>query len=243
MLSSSQNWLAFRAAFPHTIPVLTGYLFLGMAFGILLHSIGYGVLWAFLMSLVVYAGSIQFVAVGLIAAGFLPMQVLIMTLMVNARHIFYGLSMLEKFADAGKLRPYLMFALTDETYSLLCTVKPPPDIEPARFYLMITLLNHIYWVLGSVFGSLGGAVLPFSYQGIEFVMTALFVVIFLEQWQKQKDHRPALIGVGISLICLLIFGAEWFIIPSMAVMVLCLTAIRRSYESRAAQTAAKDGSL
>ena len=242
-MSLSKNRPALRAAFPHTIPVLTGYLFLGIAFGILLHSIGYGVLWAFFMSLIVFAGSMQFVTVGLIAAGFSPVQALIMTVMVNARHIFYGLSMLEKFADSGKFRPYLIFALTDETYSLLCTVQPPPNIDSSRFYRMITLLNHSYWILGSVLGSLGGAVLPFDYQGIEFVMTALFVVIFLEQWQTQKDHRPALIGVGFSLLCLLVFGAEWFIIPSMAVMVLGLTAIRRSYESRAAQANAEDGDL
>jgi 4-azaleucine resistance transporter AzlC len=240
-LPSSKNWPALRAAFPHTIPVFAGFLFLGIAFGILLHSSGYGVFWAFLMSLIVYAGSMQFVAIGLIAAGFLPVQAIIMTIMVNARHIFYGLSMLDKFANAGKFRPYLIFALTDETYSLLCTAQPPPNVESTRFYFMISLLNHCYWVLGAVLGSLGGAVLPFSYQGIEFVMTALFVVIFLEQWLKQKDHRPALIGVGFSLICLLIFGAEWFIIPSMAVIVIGLMAIRRSFEARAAGAAAKDG--
>ena len=240
-MSSPSNWPALRAAFPHTIPVLTGYLFLGIAFGILLHSIGYGVLWALLMSLIVYAGSMQFVAVGLIAVGFLPVQAIIMTIMVNARHIFYGLSMLEKFTNSGKLRPYLIFALTDETYSLLCTAQPPPNVESTRFYFMISLLNHSYWVLGSVLGSLGGEVLPFDYQGIEFVMTALFVVIFLEQWLKQNDRRPALIGVGFSLICLLAFGAEWFIIPSMAVMVIGLTAIRKSFEARATREDAKDG--
>ena len=149
--------------------------------------------------------------------------------------------MLEKFANSGKIRPYLIFALTDETYSLLCTTKPPPNVPPTRFYFMISSLNHSYWVLGSVLGSIGGAFLPFSYQGIEFVMTALFVVIFLEQWLKQKDRRPALIGVGFSLICLLVFGAEWFIIPSMAAMVIGLTAIRQSFESRAASADAKDG--
>lgn len=227
------NWSIIKAVFPHTIPVLTGYLFLGMAFGILLQSSGYGVGWAFLMSLVVFAGSIQFVTVGLIAAGFQPLQALLLTLLVNARHIFYGLSMLEKFAPLGKYRPYLVFALTDETYSLLCTITPPPELDRPRFYFFIALLNHSYWVIGSVLGSWAGMLLPFDYTGIEFVMTALFVVIFLEQWQTQKDHRPALIGVGGSLLCLIIFGAQWFIIPSMVLLVIALTAIRRSYEARA----------
>ena len=223
------NWPVIKAAFPHTIPVLTGYIFLGMAFGILLQSTGYGVWWAFLMSLIIFAGSMQIVTVGLVAAGFYPLQALLLTLIVNARHVFYGLTMLTKFSSMGRLRPYMIFGLTDETYSLLCTIEPPPGIDRPRFCFFVTLMNHSYWVLGSVLGGLAGAVLPFDYTGIEFVMTALFVVIFLEQWRQQQDHRPALIGMGFSLLCLLIFGAEWFILPSMAAIVIALTAIRRSY--------------
>lgn len=229
--SSTLRTLA--AAFPFTLPVLTGYLFLGMAFGILLQSKGYGVAYAALMSVCIYAGSMQFVAAGLLAGGFAPLQAALLTLMVNARHLFYGISMLDRFKDRGKAKPYLIFALTDETFSLLLSAQPPQGVDPSRFDLCVSLLDHSYWVAGSVLGALLGQALAFSTQGISFVMTALFVVIFLEQWQTRKGRVPALVGVGGAVLCRWIFGSEWFILPTMALLVAALLAGRGALEGRA----------
>jgi 4-azaleucine resistance transporter AzlC len=221
MMSSAGK--AFRAAFPHTIPVMTGYVFMGMAFGILLESKGYGILWAFLMSVFIFAGSLQFVAAGLLAGGFHPLQAALVTLMVNARHVFYGLSLLEIFRGLRKTKLYMIFALSDETFSLLCSAEPPPGVEKNRFRLFIALLDHAYWVAGSVIGSLAGSALPFNTEGIDFVMTALFVVIFLEQWRNSSGRKSALLGLAAAGLCLWIFGAAWFVIPAMVLILLVLS--------------------
>jgi len=230
---------ALRAAFPHTIPVMTGYLFLGTAFGVLLQSKGFGVGWAILMSVTMYAGAMQFVAVGLLAAGFDPVGAAVMTLMVNARHIFYGISMLTKFDGMHKSKAYTIFALTDETYSLLCSVEPPPEVEKKRFYLMIAMLDHAYWIAGGIIGNLLGSAIKFDSRGIDFVMTALFIVIFLDQWSTKKGRLPAVIGVASSVACLVvckIFGiSQWFIIPSMAVIVVLLYFFKKPVERGSAQ--------
>jgi len=223
---------ALRAAFPYTIPVLTGYIFLGVAYGILLRSKGYGALWAFFMSLFIYAGSMQFVAVGLMAGGFAPVQALLLTLMVNARHIFYSIAMLEGFRGLRREKPYMIFALTDETFSLLCSVSPPADVPPNAFRLCVAALNHAYWVTGSVLGALTGSAFSMNIRGIEFVMTSLFVVIFLQQWQTRKGHAPALIGLGAAAACLVLFGAEQFILPTMAALVGLLLLTRGPLEGR-----------
>ncbi|GHU82253.1 branched-chain amino acid transporter AzlC [Clostridia bacterium] len=219
---------ALRTAFPHTLPVLTGYLFLGIAFGILLQSSGYGAAWALLMSLTIYAGSMQFVAVGILAGGFSPLYALLLTLMVNARHIFYGIAMLEPFKRFRRAKSYMIFALTDETFSLLCAVKPPEGVDVPRFYLCVALLDQLYWITGSVLGALAGAALSFNAAGIEFVMPALFVVIFLEQWQSREGRGPAMLGIGVAFVCLLLFGSEWFILPTMALLTALLLAVKPS---------------
>jgi len=224
---------AAGAAFPHTVPVLTGYVFLGTVFGVLLQSAGYGTLFALLMSAAVYAGSMQFVAVSLLSGPFLPVQAALLTLMVNARHLFYGLSMLERFAGLGRAKPYLVFSLTDETFSLLCAVTPPEGVDPKAFDLCLSAMNQGYWVAGSVFGSLLGAAIPFDARGIEFVMTALFVVIFLEQWRTKKGRAPAVLGVLSAVACLLLFGATWFILLTMAVLVLLLAALQTRFREEA----------
>lgn len=221
---------AIGAAFPYTVPVMAGYLFLGMAFGILLQSKGYGVLWALSMSIFIFAGSMQFVAVGLLAGGFHPLQALLMTLMVNARHLFYGISMLGRYQRMGREKPYMIFALTDETFSLLVSAEAPADVPENRFFLCIAAMNQLYWVVGSAVGSLVGAAVAFDWTGIEFVMTALFVVIFLEQWRKSKDRRPALMGLGVAALCLLLFGSQWFLIPTMAALTVLLVACRGELE-------------
>ncbi len=223
---------ALRLAFINTLPVLVGYIFLGAAFGILLDSKGYHFGWALLMSLFIYAGSMQFVAVELLTAGVNFWIAVFMTLMVNARHLFYGLAMLEKYNDMGKAKPYMIFSLTDETFSLLCSAEVPAGVDKNRFYFFVSLLDQLYWVAGSVLGGLIGSVLSFDTKGIDFAMTALFVVIFIEQWKSTEDHIPAAVGVCGSLLCLIIFGADNFILPSMVCILLLLTVLRKPIERR-----------
>lgn len=212
---------AFRAAFPHTIPVLTGYLFIGMAFGVMIQEKGYNFLWAMLMSLLCYAGSGQYLAVDFFAPGGSLIQVIFMEFMVNIRHIFYGLSFLEKFAQMGRKRLYMIFSLTDETYSLFFATKAPPDVEEEKFLLAISFLDHSYWIVGSGIGALLGNLLPIDAKGIDFAMTALFVVIMVEQWMERKNRPSVILGLLCGLLCLLVFGADNFILPAM----LCMMAI------------------
>ncbi len=222
---------ALHAAFPHTVPVLTGYAFLGMTYGILLASRGYGPLWAFLMSLFVYAGSMQYLSLTLLTAVFDPVAVFFLTLTVNARHLFYGVSMLEPFRSLGRARPYLIFALTDETFSLFCSAKEPEGIDREQFLVWIALLDQFYWVSASVIGALIGSVLTLDTTGFDFVLTALFAVIFLGQWQERSHRIPALVGLGCSVACLLLFGAGGFLIPAMGTILVLLLLIRRPLET------------
>ena len=217
--------LAFRAS----LPVLAGYMVLGIGFGVLLAKQGYGCLWAFLMSLTVYAGSMQYAALDLISSGAGLITTAVMTLMINARHFFYGLSMLDRFGDAGKEKPYLIFGLTDETYSILCTGEPE-GVDRRKYRLLVTLFNQLYWIAGSTVGGLLGPIIPFDTTGLDFSMTALFVVIFVEQWCSAKTHIPALLGLGISLGCLLLLGPDRFVIPSMVLITLALAALRTVLE-------------
>jgi len=226
------KWKTLRLAFIHTIPVLMGYMFLGAAFGILLESKGYHFGWALLMSLLIYAGSMQFVAVELLSAGVNFWIAILMTLMINARHLFYGLSMLDKYKNMGKKKPYMIFSLTDETFSLICSANVPEGIDKDRFYFFVSLLDQLYWVTGSVIGGLIGTVLPFDAKGIDFAMTALFVVIFVDQWKSSGDHIPAVTGICCSLLCLILFGADNFILPSMIVILVLLTVFRKPIERR-----------
>lgn len=212
----------FKKAWVDTLPVMTGYLVLGFGFGILMHSGGFSMLHTLAMSLFIYAGSMQFVAVGLMGSAASLITAAITTLMVNARHLFYGISMLEKYKDMGRRKPYLIFGLTDETYSLVCRRLDMPTEEKKAYYTLVTLMDHAYWVTGSLLGAAAGTLLPFSSEGIDFSLTALFVTVFLEQWLTKKDHAPALMGVLISVICLLIFGKEHFLIPAMLIMALLL---------------------
>ncbi len=214
-----------KTAFVATIPVLTGYLVLGFGFGIILKSAGYGIIMAFAMSLFIYAGSMQYVAVGLLTSGASLVTAALTTIMVNARHLFYGISMLDKYKGIGKRKPYLIFALTDETYSLVCEENRKVEAGQQRnYYFFVSLFNQIYWVLGSVAGAVVGTLVTFNSEGIDFALTALFLTVFLEQWLTTKKHGPALIGVFVSILCLVIFGSEKFLIPTMLVIafLLCL---------------------
>ncbi|MGN0547115.1 MAG: AzlC family ABC transporter permease [Acutalibacteraceae bacterium] len=223
MKSSEKFKRIIKPAFKATIPVMTGYLVLGFGFGIILNSNGYGIIFALAMSLFIYAGSMQYVAIGLFTGGASLLTVALTTLMVNARHLFYGISMLEKYKGTGKRKPYLIFALTDETYSLVCGDAPgiPPESR-GDFYLSVSLLNQFYWVAGSVLGAAAGMIVKFNSEGIDFALTALFLTVFLEQWLTSKKHLPAVIGVAVSAVCLVIFGSENFLIPTMLVIALLL---------------------
>jgi len=221
---------ALAAAFPITIPVMVGYLFLGVAFGVLLQKNGYSVFWAILMSAVIYAGSMQFLAINFLTPGVGVLSIIFMTLMVNIRHIFYGLSMLERFRGTGKKKPYLIFSLTDETFSLLCSAEPPQGVDRGLFYFFISLLDQVYWVAGSALGGLAGALLSFNTKGIDFAMTALFVVIFVNQWRESKQHLPALCGLGLTALCLLVFGADNFLLPALLLILAALLLCRRRLE-------------
>lgn len=219
---------AIHTAFLDTIPVLTGYVFLGFGFGILLHQSGYGVLWAAAMSLFIYAGSMQYVAVSLLAGGAGLLTAALTTVVVNARHLFYGISMVDAYKDAGRKKPYMIFALTDETYSLVSRNQVPEGMDRHTYCFLVSLFDQIYWVAGSVLGSLAGTLLPINYEGIEFVLTALFVTIFVEQWLSTRNHVPAVIGVAATVACLLIFGRDVFLIPSMVLIAVLLTVAQKT---------------
>ena len=223
-----------KTAFVKSLPVMAGYIVLGIGFGILLGEAGFGPMWALLFSLFVFAGSMQFVGVSLISGGASVLVTALTTLMVNARHIFYSVSMYGIYKDAGRKKPALIFTLTDETYSLLCDGKTPEGEDPHTWRLLVSLFNYGYWVLGSFLGGLLGQIIPFDTTGIDFSMTALFVTVFVEQWTSTKEHRPALLGVGATVLCLVLFGQEIFLIPSMAVITLMLAALRPKLEGGAA---------
>ena len=223
-----------RRSFIKSLPVMAGYIVLGIGFGILLRNAGYGVLWSFAMSLFIYAGTMQYVGVGLISGGASIITTAIATLMVNARHLFYSISMIDRYKGSGKYKPYLIFALTDETYSLLSDGTVPEGISQQNdvnlYRFLVSFFNQCYWVTGSVLGSLLGAVLPFSTEGIEFSMTALFIASFTEQWLKTRDHVPALTGLLGTLVCLIVFGPERFLIPAMLLITLAPTVFRNKRE-------------
>ena len=224
------NSRTIRQAFCKSIPVMAGYIVLGIGFGILMRNAGYGVLWTAAMSLFIYAGSMQFVGVGLITGGASILTTAITTFMVNARHLFYSISMVDQYKEAGQYKPYMIFALTDETYSLLCDGTVPEGADPNQYRFFVSLFDQSYWVTGSLIGSLLGAVLPFSTAGIEFSMTALFTASFTEQWLTTKDHVPALTGLLCTFLCLIVFGRDRFLIPAMLLITLVLTILRRREE-------------
>lgn len=231
-MQAAQAKKALAKAFPYTVPVLMGYLFIGIAFGVLLKEQGFGPLWAILMSLSIYAGAMQFVALGFLNQPLDLLSVALMTFMVNIRHLFYGLAMLERYKGTGKFKPYLIFSLTDETFSLNCALETPRNVDGPLFFFFISLLNHLYWILGSLLGNLLGSFLTFDTQGIDFAMTALFVVLFVEQWKKNPRHGSALLGLGLSVFSLLIWGPKDFILPAMLLMIVALTLFRKPLEEK-----------
>ena len=217
---------AFFAAFPNTIPILAGFLFLGIAYGIYMNQSGFKFYYPMFMSFIISAGSVEFATVSWLLGSFDPVNIFFLTLMINARHLFYGLSMLEKYNIPGWKKLYLIYGMCDESFSINATVDVPKDIDKGLFMFFVTMLNQIYWVAGATIGGIFGSFIPFDTKGLEFVMTALFVVIFLENWLKEKDHSASVIGLFISFICLMIFKGTNFIIPSMIIILSVLTLLR-----------------
>lgn len=226
MEKGSRIRLAFRAAFPHTVPILAGFLFLGMAYGIYMQSAGFPFWYPTLSSATVFGGSLEFVLVSMLQGAFAPLQNFLMALLIQARHVFYGIAMLERYKGMGRKKGYLIFGMCDESFSINCTAQVPAGADRGWFYFFVTLLDQLYWVSGATLGGVLGTLLQFNTEGLDFVMTAMFTVIFLNQWEKDRVHLSAFVGLGSSLLCLLIFGPEAFLLPAMGCILVLLTLLR-----------------
>ena len=222
--------LAFRYGFLKITPLLLGFLFLGLSYGIYMHSMGFSWGYTLALSALIYAGSMEFVIVAMLLSPFDPVSAFLITLMVNGRHIFYGLSMLTVYRNTGWLKPYLIFGMTDESFSINYTSQIPTEISKKWCYFFVTLLNQIYWVVGSVIGNLFASVLSFDAKGLEFVLTALFIVLAIEQYKAQRNLISSGIGLLIPGFALLVFGSEHFMIPAMIGIVVMLSLLRNTME-------------
>lgn len=231
MKSNHKITKSFQAAFPYTIPIFAGFWFLGLTYGIYMNVSGFSFWYPMVMSFLIFGGSLEFIAVSLLLGAFHPLQAFTMTLMIQARHLFYGISMLDRFKDTGWKKPYLIFGMCDESFSINYTASIPKDVDAGWFMFFVTALNHFYWVFGATLGGLLGSLIQFNTEGLEFVMTAMFVVIFLEQWLKEKNHITAYIGIGSSLLCLIFLGASKFMIPAMTMMLVILSLFRKPIEA------------
>lgn len=229
-MKKSNSLSAFKFAFPLTLPVLAGFIFLGISYGVYARVSGLEFYYPILMSIVIFGGSLEFVTVSLLLGSFAPFHALLMAIMVQARHLFYAVSMLDKYGSAGKKKFYLIFAMCDESFSINYSANIPENTDKNLVMLFVSILNQFYWVVGASLGAVLGGFINFSTEGLDFVMTAMFVVIFLEQWLKEKRHVSSLLGLGASVICLLIFGAESFLIPTMVCILLFLTVLRKPIE-------------
>lgn len=223
---------AFKFAFPKTLPIFAGFWFLGMSYGILMRVKGFSFVYPLLMSMTIFGGSLEFIAVSMLLSTFAPLQTFLVALVIQLRHLFYGVSMLEKYKGTGWKKPYLIFGMCDESFSINYSTEIPEDIDKGWFYFFVTLLNQIYWVTGATIGGLLGNLITFNTEGLSFVMTAMFVVIFLDRWLKEKQHISSVIGLGVSLLCLVIFGKNSFMIPTMICIVVMLTLFRKPIEEK-----------
>ncbi len=230
MEKQNRIFAAFKTAFPYTIPVLTGFLFLGISYGVLMSVSGFPLWCPMLISCIVYGGSLQFAAVAMLLSAFAPVEVLAVALVVQARHLFYGITMMERFKGTGWKKFFLIFGMSDETFSINCSTEPPADIDRPWFMLWVTILDWFYWVGGTAIGAGIGNFITFNTEGLDFAMTAMFVVIFIEQWLKDKKHWSALIGMAASVVCLVLFGADSFLIPAMLCILLLLGIFRKPIE-------------
>lgn len=225
---------AFRYAFPHTIPIFAGFWFLGITYGVYMHVSGFSFVYPMLMSMTIFTGSMEFVTANMLLGGFHPLQAFVMAILIGARHLFYGISMLDKFRGMGWKKFFLIYGMCDETFSINYSAEIPQDVDRGWFMLFVTVLNYLYWVTGATMGGLFGSLIHFNTQGLDFAMTAMFVVIFMEQWIKDKKHTSQFIGVGASVLCLIVFGADSFMVPTMLVILFFLTILRRKREEEQA---------
>lgn len=223
---------AMKDAFPYTIPVFIGFIVLGTAYGVLMSSKGYAPIFAILMSMIAYCGSMQYVSITLLVSTFQPFYALFLSFLVNARHLFYGLSMLEKYKGIKKAKPFLIFTLCDETFSVLCNTNPKKETDRTLFYVFISLFHYLYWVIGTAIGSFIGSFISFDTEGLDFALTALFVVIFVEQWKSQRNHIPSMIGVVCSILSLLVVGQTFFILAAMVLILLIMVLFRNQIETK-----------
>lgn len=228
----SENAKALKAAFPHTIPIFAGFWFLGISYGILMNVSGFSFWYPFLMAIIIFGGSLEFIAASMLLGSFAPLEALMITLMIQLRHVFYGISMLDKFRGTGKFKPYLIYGMCDETFSINYAVDAPSGVDKGRFMFFVTLLNQLYWVSGALIGGIAGSFLNFNTNGLDFVMTAMFTVIFIEQWNKEKCKIPGIIGIAVTAVCLIVFGSSSFMLPSLAGILLLLTVLRKNIEGR-----------
>ena len=237
-MKKNQNRIfkALKYAFPYTLPILAGFAFLGLAYGIYMNAAGFSAIYPFATSLCIFGGSLEFLCVSLMSGSFAPLSAFIVAVMIQARHLFYGISMLDKYKDMGWKKPYLIFGLIDETFSINYIAKIPEDVDKSWFFMWVTVLNHLFWISGATLGGLIGHLIPISIEGIDFVMTSMFVVFFVDQLLKDRQKISAVIGVFGSLVCLIIFGADSFIIPSMLVILLLLALFKKPIETRMGQT-------
>jgi len=218
---------ALKAAFPKTLPILAGFLFLGISYGFYMRVSGFSFFFPLCMSIVIFGGSLEFVAVSMLLSPFAPLQTFLMALVIQARHLFYGIAMLDKYKGTGKKKLYLIFGMCDESFSINCSAEIPEDVDKNYFYFFVTVLNQLYWVTGATLGSLIGGFIKFDTTGIDFVMTSMFIVIFLENWLKEKRHIPSLIGILASLVCLFAFGKDSFLIPTMVCIIVLLALFKK----------------
>lgn len=221
---------AFKAAFPYTVPIFAGFWFLGITYGIYMNVSGFPFWYPMIMSIAIFAGSMEFVAANMLLGAFNPVQAFFMTLMINARHLFYGISMLDKFKGTGIKKYYLIYGMCDETFSINYSADIPEDVDRGLFMFFVTLLNQLYWVTGATLGGIFGSLIKFSTEGLDFAMTAMFAVIFTDSWIKEKNHTSSILGLALSALSLVIFGADNFIIPAMAAILAALTALRGTLE-------------
>lgn len=228
--------LALKTAFPYTLPIFAGFWFLGLTYGIYMNVSGFSFLYPMFMSLLIFAGSVEFVAVNMLLGAFDPLQAVLMTVMINARHLFYGISMLDRYKGTGWKKFYLIYGMCDESFSINYTAEIPEGVDKGWFMFFVTFLNHMYWFTGATLGGIFGSLISFNTEGLDFVMTAMFVVIFMEQWMKDKKHTSALLGIVLSLLCVIAFGADSFIIPAMAAIVIVLTILRKPLETEETPT-------
>ncbi len=226
MAQKGMRRAALKAAFPHTVPILAGFLFLGLTYGIYMDSLGFSFVYPMVMAATIFAGSVEFVVAHMLVCAFHPLQTFVMALMINARHLFYGIAMLHKYRGHGRRSPFLIFGMCDESFSINYSVDAPEGVDEGWFMFFVTALNQMYWVLGATLGGLVGNMLTFNTSGLEFVLTALFAVIFLDNWLKEKNHVSSLLGIGLSVICLAVFGAADFILPSMVAFLVVFSLLR-----------------